>query len=120
MIAEAQARRRRSNCASRFERSFSSRYVTVSPEAAMTYADLVRPFERVFTWPHSRSSLERGPLNDGHRQNVVMTLRMTSPASIARNASFTSSSLIVRDTIAAVSRRPVSMRSAKRWKSRRT
>ena len=43
----------------------------------------------------------------GEWQGRVMTLRMTSPASIARKASLTSVSATVRDTIAAVSRRPV-------------
>ena len=81
--------------------------------------ELVRPFARVLTGPHAtpRSSVAS---DRARPQNEVMTLRMTSPFSIAVNASFTSSSLIVCDTIAAVSRRPVSMRSTKRWKSRRT
>src|SRR5262249_1040843 len=38
----------------------------------------------------------------------VMTLRMTSPASMARNASFTSSRWMWRETIDPMSRRPVS------------
>jgi parallel beta-helix repeat protein len=50
----------------------------------------------------------------------TITLRMTSPASMARKASFTPSSLMVFDTIFDVSRRCVSISSTKRGKSRRT
>ena len=57
--------------------------------------DLIRPFLRVLS---GHMPLARG-YGAASTQNVVMTLRMTSPASIARNASLTSSSSIVRDTI---------------------
>jgi len=50
----------------------------------------------------------------------AMTLRMTSPASMARKASLTPSSLMVFDTIEPMSRRRVSISSTKRGKSRRT
>ena len=38
--------------------------------------DLVGPFSRVFTWPHTRPRL----YDVANAQNDVMTLRMTSPA----------------------------------------
>ena len=76
--------------------------------------DLVGPFTCMEPRPHDLPPAVRV------RQKEVMTLRMTSPFSIAVKASFTSSSLIVRDTMLPVSSRPVSMRSMKRWKSRRT
>lgn len=49
----------------------------------------------------------------------TMTVRISSPASMARNASFTSSRAMRRVTIDARSRRPVSASATRRGKSRR-
>ena len=67
-----------------------------------------------------RDRLTHGTRDTDRGQVWVMTLRMTSPACMARKASFTSSSPISALTMSAMSRRPDSTRPTKRGKSRRT